>query len=584
MRMFKDVSTILGKKPRTVRCLLCRGVVQLRNDGEEEKQLEKFSGHLENEHGAYFDHDFILATCFMDAEEKEAVKAVIDAKDIEEEEDDKDTEEGGRVIVKMEYEDVKEEMKEGSSHREDTRGDKMATNVSKEGPTNTCVACAKCEQRFEKTEHLRIHMKVIHTGATPEKKTEFYCEKCDHYYSRKDALRIHMSRRHTGKDLSQRSSSPILSNVEEGSAVKSNESKSEVSGNDLQCNHCFKTFTRKNNLNHHKKIKHENISETMRKILATPHHCSLCGKSFTRKDNLRYHNQSVHGTGGLEDMLNCRICDKNFTRRDNLNKHLKTMHNRDCYQCKECNFYTSLQEHLNQHMERDHQIPSSPKPSTSPLPILMNYVKDTETTVEALEPSRPTSPMDIIKEMWKTKNMVEDKDEGISCQNLADGPQSVVIDNVKAMWQVKKGLEKVEITLDETADDEEVRGTWTSPNSPPGELLHEKKATDVKVDTERSKYFRMNSYALSTLDEYTSGTLADFIDCRDLPSGWKFRFCGPPNSPEKSTHFITPDMRVVKSRLGTVEWLRLTGLYTRDQLWAFAELLHVPEKRFEKLF
>ena len=109
-------------------------------------------------------------------------------------------------------------------------------------------------------------------------------------------------------------------------------------------------------------------------------------------------------------------------------------------------------------------------------------------------------------------------------------------------------------------------------------------ATYVKVYTERSKYFRMNSYALSTLDEYTSGTLADFIDCRDLPSGWKFRFCGPPNSPEKSTHFVTPDMRVVKSRLGAVEWLRLAGVYTRDQLWAFAQRLHVPEKRFDKLF
>ena len=152
-------------------------------------------------------------------------------------------------------------------------------------------------------------MKVIHTGATPEKKTEFYCEKCDHYYSRKDALRIHMSRRHMGKDFSQRISDSIISNIEEGYAVKSHESKIDDAGNDLQCNHCFKTFTRKNNLNHHKKIKHENISENMRKILTTPFHCSLCGKSFTRKDNLRYHNQSVHGTGGTEDMPNCRICD-----------------------------------------------------------------------------------------------------------------------------------------------------------------------------------------------------------------------------------------------------------------------------------
>ena len=97
--------------------------------------MEKFSGHLENEHGAYFDHDFILATCFMDAEEKEAVKAVIDAKDIEED-DDRDMEEGDRVTVKMEYEDWKEESKEGSLQRKDTKEDKIATNISKAQKTN----------------------------------------------------------------------------------------------------------------------------------------------------------------------------------------------------------------------------------------------------------------------------------------------------------------------------------------------------------------------------------------------------------------------------------------------------------------
>ena len=533
--------------------------------------MDKFSSHMENEHGAYFDHEFILATCFMDAEEKEAVKVVIDAKDIEDE-DDTDME-GGGTVVKMEYGIIKEERKEDHSNIAN-----KLENVSKtsEGPSNTCVACAKCEQRFEKTEHLRIHMKVIHTGATPEKKTEFYCEKCDQYYCRKDALRIHMSRRHKGEDdLVQRTHS-IVTDVQEETKVfgpEFNETKSRKTGNELECDYCHKTFTRKNNLNHHKKMKHENISETMRKSLTTPFHCTLCGKSFTRKDNLRYHKHNVHGTGETEDMLSCRICDKNFTRRDNLNKHLRTLHNREPYQCKDCNFSTSLQDRLNQHMEREHKSPPSPKPS-SPLPILQN-VNDARPTMEG--PFRPTSPMDIIKDMWKTKNMLEDSIQHISPQNL-DGPQSVVIDDVKAMWRVKKGLEEVEITLDETDEQEE-----STPN-PSGEVLMEMKATDLKVDTERSKYFRMNSYALSTLDEYTSGTLADFIDCNDLPSGWKFRFCGPPKSPEKSTHFITPDMSVIKSRLGAIEWLRLTGLYTRDQLWSFATLLHVPEKRFDRLF
>ena len=194
----------------------------------------------------------------------------------------------------------------------------------------------------------------------------------------------------------------------------------------------------------------------------------------------------------------------------------------------------------------EHCTSQSPKPS-GPLPIIGTGVKES-LQIKGNESSRPISPTDIIKDMWKN-NAEEEKNQ----------PKSVVIDDVKAMWQLKKGLEKeeVEITLDES----------------------------VYVDPQGSKYFRMNSYALSTLAEYTTGTVEDFMDSSSLPSGWKFRYCGPRSSPQKSTHFLTPDKsHVVKSRLGAIEWLRLTGVYTRDQLWGFATLLYVPEKRFEKLF
>ena len=105
-----------------------------------------------------------------------------------------------------------------------------------------------------------------------------------------------------------------------------------------------------------------------------------------------------------------------------------------------------------------------------------------------------------------------------------------------------------------------------------------------RQDTTKSKYFRMNSYAICEMQEYTIGSETDFTDCFDLPQGWKYRFCGPSDNPEKSTHFITPDKKVIKSRLGAIEYLRMTGSYRRKKLWEFATCLHVPERRFEKLF
>merc|ERR1719369_1253965 len=63
----------------TVRCILCRGMVPYRNLNN-----SLFVKHMEKEHGSYYDLEFILATCFMDEEEKKAVTGVIEVKLMEE--------------------------------------------------------------------------------------------------------------------------------------------------------------------------------------------------------------------------------------------------------------------------------------------------------------------------------------------------------------------------------------------------------------------------------------------------------------------------------------------------------------------
>jgi len=49
----------------TIRCFLCRGYV-LYKDGD----LERFKAHLANQHGAFFDIDYLLASCFMEDSQK----------------------------------------------------------------------------------------------------------------------------------------------------------------------------------------------------------------------------------------------------------------------------------------------------------------------------------------------------------------------------------------------------------------------------------------------------------------------------------------------------------------------------------
>jgi len=52
----------------TIRCFLCKGFV-LYKDGD----LSRFRAHLANQHGVFFDVDYLLASCFMDDDQKQAI-------------------------------------------------------------------------------------------------------------------------------------------------------------------------------------------------------------------------------------------------------------------------------------------------------------------------------------------------------------------------------------------------------------------------------------------------------------------------------------------------------------------------------
>ena len=67
--------------PGTVCCLLCRGLViyKASNLGyllipifsySQDGDTTRFRAHMNNEHGAFFDLDYLLASCMMETEQK----------------------------------------------------------------------------------------------------------------------------------------------------------------------------------------------------------------------------------------------------------------------------------------------------------------------------------------------------------------------------------------------------------------------------------------------------------------------------------------------------------------------------------
>ena len=59
----------------TVRCFLCRGFVSYKNGDK-----TRFEAHIKNEHGGYFDFDFLLAICMLDDYQKNLVVDAVGVK------------------------------------------------------------------------------------------------------------------------------------------------------------------------------------------------------------------------------------------------------------------------------------------------------------------------------------------------------------------------------------------------------------------------------------------------------------------------------------------------------------------------
>ena len=571
-------------KPGTLCCILCRGIVQYKN-----RDNAKFVKHMENEHGAYFDLEFILATCFMDEDEKKAVKSVIETKNVD---DDQEEEEDtvAEVSVKRERVEV------------DALDEEQVAKVARvDNSSSETYSCDQCGQRFEETEHLRIHVKVMHNSRTDKstKKTEFHCEDCDQYFCRKDALRIHRGRKHEGAmpeymtpearrerdrkkkeelkktviDVKKFTDEVKLGLGWDGAEQKDVEVKSEILEESIpptltegsmppvltpesmspvltqenmpqenippvstqgskrthNCLECPSQFSSQGNLKKHERKFHGDLWNL---TTTNQFSCEQCDIKYSSGAALANHNKWKHGdnipsvtdlppeqpmsphsspfSGNPEkELLKCTSCDKTFTRRDNMNKHIKKMHpdgEVNPFQCNLCDFYSPRRDRVDQHMEKEH---GDSRPSSS------NSQKADEPLEEEDDDSTPTIPREKL-EYWQSK-IAELED------NLEEAPE-----NTKAPEDTKAPEETTNNLTTEFSDFEEP-------------VSRVKPDPDSEQDIANSKYFRMNSYAICSLGQYSSGGEEDFKDCFDLPSGWKFRFCGPAANPEKSTHFITPD-------------------------------------------
>ena len=110
----------------------------------------------------------------------------------------------------------------------------------------------------------------------------------------------------------------------------------------FQCGECPKTFSRKDHLNYHVKIKH---------LAEQPYSCHLCDKSFAAKGDLTRHTVK-HG----ERTFFCDLCDASFHFQGELNNHKKSAHEKKCLKCTDCEETFASKESMKSHRVKQHNL------------------------------------------------------------------------------------------------------------------------------------------------------------------------------------------------------------------------------------
>ena len=116
-----------------------------------------------------------------------------------------------------------------------------------------------------------------------EKPKNFPCEKCEKSYGRKDHLNRHTKIVH-----------------EDIKGVKK-----------YTCEKCTKQFCTKESLKKHMKIIHDGMKNFK---------CQKCGKTYSEKFQMKLHTEIVHH--GIKK-FKCEMCNRSFSHKCNLKTHVK---------------------------------------------------------------------------------------------------------------------------------------------------------------------------------------------------------------------------------------------------------------------
>lgn len=250
--------------------------------------------------------------------------------------------------------------------------------------------CDSCGKSFISTSSLKNHLRKVHDIKNPKLTYHyaksgrpkipkppgltFNCEICNKEFQKRKNLsshrRLHFPKRHfcefCQKGFHKKTNLTLHLNIHLGRKP-------------YVCRFCQKSFCAKSNL-----TSHEKIHSTERNF-----HCQLCNKSFISKLYLKYHCRNHQYTDRKDNY--CLKCKRQFNNVLHYNTHLVNHHRQTPkvkpYACSKCRISYSQRNSLKEHLKK--------------------YHPETQGDFKALDPSKCTSALKMVKESFDLEKLTE---------------------------------------------------------------------------------------------------------------------------------------------------------------------------------
>ncbi|KAL3862166.1 hypothetical protein ACJMK2_008153 [Sinanodonta woodiana] len=160
----------------------------------------------------------------------------------------------------------------------------------------------------------------------------------------------------------------------------------------FECNICHRRFGYKNIL-----MEHQNIHFGIK-----PYACTLCDKRFAARSNLVQHKM-IH-----RKPFSCQICSKRFDKSEQLQRHLLG-HPGGFLSCNLCNFITTTQLALNDHIQTNHHVLNTPEKASN----------TNEKTNKSSPDIRSSTPTSLMNSSPFSQSPMPNISHSISAENIA---------------------------------------------------------------------------------------------------------------------------------------------------------------------